>query len=87
MKKCAKQYGDAFQIKLNYPMVSIGHPKAIEQIFKTKPKQFDSGVGNKLLLPLLGERSLVLLDGTTPTSTSTLALDATFSRGKDASLS
>lgn len=64
MEKCAKQYGDAFQIKLNYPMVLISHPKAIEEIFKTNPKQFDCGVGNQLLLPLLGERSLVMLDGT-----------------------
>lgn len=64
MEKCAKEYGDVFQIKLNYPMVFISHPKAIEEIFKTNPKQFDSGVGNQVLLPLLGDRSLVLLDGT-----------------------
>ncbi|NEQ39841.1 MAG: cytochrome P450 [Okeania sp. SIO3I5] len=65
MEKCARQYGDTFQIKLNYPMVFISNPKAIEEIFKTNPKQFDSGVGNQVLLPLLGERSLLLLDGTT----------------------
>ncbi|MGD1701921.1 cytochrome P450 [Dapis sp. BLCC M229] len=64
MEKCAKQYGDAFQIKLNYPMVLISHPKAIEEIFKTNPKQFDCGVGNQVLLPLLGDLSLALLDGT-----------------------
>lgn len=64
MEKCATEYGDAFQIKLNYPMVFISHPKAIEEIFKTNPKQFDCGVGNSLLLPLLGEQSLALLDGT-----------------------
>ncbi len=64
MEKCAKQYGDAFQIKLNYPMVFISHPKAIEEIFKTNPKQFDCGSGNKFLQPLLGDYSLLLLDGT-----------------------
>ena len=64
MEKCAMQYGDSFQIKLNYPMVFISHPKAIEEIFKTNPKKFDSGVGNKFLQPLLGDYSLLLLDGT-----------------------
>ncbi len=64
MEKCAKQYGDAFQIKLNYPMVLISHPKAIEEIFKANPKQFDCGVGNQVLLPLLGDLSLALLDST-----------------------
>ncbi|MEM1171369.1 MAG: cytochrome P450 [Cyanobacteria bacterium P01_H01_bin.35] len=65
LEKCAKEYGDSFQIKLNYPMVFISHPKAIEEIFKTNPKQFDCGVGNQLLIPLLGDQSLVLLDGRT----------------------
>ncbi|NEP04337.1 MAG: cytochrome P450 [Okeania sp. SIO2G4] len=64
MEKCAKEYGDAFQVKLNYPMVFISHPKAIEEILKTNPKQFDSGMGNLFLLPLLGDSSLALLDGT-----------------------
>ncbi|NES67179.1 MAG: cytochrome P450 [Okeania sp. SIO2D1] len=64
MEKCAKEYGGVFQIKLNYPMVFISHPKAIEEILKTNPKQFDSGVGNQLLQPLLGDSSLALLDGT-----------------------
>lgn len=64
MEKYAKQYGDIFQVKLNRPMVFISHPKAIEEIFKTNPKQFDCGVGNQLLRPLLGDRSLALLDGT-----------------------
>ncbi|GGA15671.1 cytochrome P450 [Okeania sp. KiyG1] len=63
MEKCAEQYGDAFQIKLNYPMVFISHPKAIEEILKTNPKKFDSGYGNKLLAPLVGDNSLLLLDG------------------------
>ncbi|MDY7004063.1 MAG: cytochrome P450 [Cyanobacteriota bacterium] len=63
MEKCAKEYGDTFQIKLNYPMVLIGHPKAIEEILKTNPKQFDSGYGNEFLAPLVGDNSLLLLDG------------------------
>ncbi|NES03648.1 MAG: cytochrome P450 [Okeania sp. SIO2F4] len=64
MEKCAEEYGDSFQVKLNYPMVFISHPKAIEEIFKTNPKQFDCGSGNKFLQPLLGDYSLLLLDGT-----------------------
>lgn len=63
MEKYAKQYGDTFQVNLTGQLVFISHPKAIEEIFKTNPKQFDSGPGNRLLTPLLGERSLALLDG------------------------
>ena len=63
LEKCATQYGDTFQIKLNYPMVFMSHPKAIEEILKTNPKQFDSGYGNKFLAPLVGDNSLLLLDG------------------------
>lgn len=64
LEKCAKQYGDTFEVKLNCPMVSISHPKAIEEIFKTNPKKFDSGSSNKYLQPILGYYSLVLLDNT-----------------------
>ncbi|MDY7023746.1 MAG: cytochrome P450, partial [Cyanobacteriota bacterium] len=59
------RYGDNFRGGAgnlqNY--VIFSDPKAIEQIFTADPNHFDSGIGNTELLPLLGDFSLVLLDG------------------------
>ncbi len=62
MEKCAREYGDTFEVKLNYPMVFTSHPKAIEETFKVDPKKFDCGSSNKFLQPLFGDYSLLLLD-------------------------
>jgi cytochrome P450 len=43
--------------------VIFSNPKAIEQLFTAHPSCFDSGVGNQSIQPLLGDYSLVLLDG------------------------
>ncbi|BAY83849.1 cytochrome P450 [Calothrix parasitica NIES-267] len=65
MEKSAKSYGDTFKLFLvgNNPMVFLSHPQAIKEIFTASPDKFDSGRGNKLVASLLGEQSLVLLDG------------------------
>ena len=44
-------------------MVFVSHPQAIKEIFTASPDKFDSGRGNQLIASLLGEQSLVLLDG------------------------
>ena len=44
-------------------MVFVSHPQAIKEIFTASPNKFDSGKGNQLLASLLGEQSLLLLDG------------------------
>lgn len=43
--------------------VMIGNPQAIEEIFSQDAKQFDVGHGNTLAIPLLGQNSLLLMDG------------------------
>lgn len=61
----AKQYGDIFISKLSgfRPFVLFSHPQAIQQILTADPNLFDSGVANQMLHPLLGDYSLLLLDG------------------------
>ncbi|MGB3655371.1 MAG: cytochrome P450 [Rivularia sp. (in: cyanobacteria)] len=65
MEKSAKIYGDTFKLYLvgNYPMVFVSHPQAIKEIFNANPDKFDVGRGNELVASLLGEQSLILLDG------------------------
>ena len=62
----AKEYGDVFISKLSgfRPFVLFSHPQAIQQILTADPGLFDSGVGNQILHPLVGDYSLLLLDGT-----------------------
>jgi cytochrome P450 len=45
------------------PIVFFSNPNAIGQIFTTPPEQFEVGRGNEILRPLLGEQSLIMLDG------------------------
>ncbi|MEM7724915.1 MAG: cytochrome P450 [Cyanobacteria bacterium P01_A01_bin.45] len=64
----AKIYGDTFTIwdkKRKFAGVYISHPKALEQIFTADPDCFRVGGGNRVLQFLLGDRSLILLDGKT----------------------
>lgn len=61
----AKKYGDVFISKLSgfRPFVLFSHPQAIQQILTADPNLFDSGVANQILYPLVGDYSLLLLDG------------------------
>jgi cytochrome P450 len=61
----AQQYGDIFKIggEKSPPFVYLSNPEAIKAIFTGDTEQFDSGRGNGILRFLLGEQSLVLLDG------------------------
>ncbi|MGD1910419.1 MAG: cytochrome P450 [Rivularia sp. (in: cyanobacteria)] len=65
MEKSAKTYGDTFKLSLvsENPMIFISHPQAIKEIFTANPDNFDIGRGNQIIASLLGEQSLVLLDG------------------------
>ncbi|HBL58063.1 MAG TPA: cytochrome P450, partial [Cyanobacteria bacterium UBA8803] len=67
---CAQSYGDTFTLQLrNFePLVFLSHPQAIQEIFTADPKLFDSGRANRIVKPLVGENSLLLLDGDRHTS-------------------
>ncbi|BAY13584.1 cytochrome P450 [Calothrix sp. NIES-2098] len=65
MEECQKRYGDIFALQLGQfaPQVFISNPQAIQQIFSTDPKQLDSGEAAGVRSPLLGQQSLLALDG------------------------
>lgn len=61
---CAERYGDYFTVRLppNGKMVFISDPKAIKDIFMGDPKVLHAGEGNRILEPMLGPGSILLLD-------------------------
>jgi len=66
MEDCSKRYGDIFTLRLGpvfTPQVFISNPQAIQQIFTTEPKQLDSGASAGIKSPLLGQQSLLSLEG------------------------
>ncbi|WP_427159582.1 cytochrome P450 [Aliinostoc sp. HNIBRCY26] len=59
-------YGDNFTIwrqNKENQIVYFSHPQALEQIFTADGKYFQSGGGGGILKVLLGDNSLILLDG------------------------
>lgn len=65
LEKCAQRYGDPFTSRvLGFPpIVTFSSPQAIQEIFTADPSLFDSGAGNRNIQFLLGDNSLILLDG------------------------
>ncbi len=58
-----RRYGDVFQVGKTPALVYVGHPEGIQQIFNAPAEQFYTGGGGGVLLQLLGENSVLLLDG------------------------
>jgi cytochrome P450 family 110 len=60
-----QKYGDIFTMQLGGlgSYVVVGNPQAIQEIFSQDAKQFDVGIGNTLAIPLLGQNSILLMDG------------------------
>jgi cytochrome P450 len=65
METCVQRYGDIFTIRLGKlkPIVFVSNPQAIQEIFTAQSEQFEVGRGNGILQPLLGEQSLIMVDG------------------------
>lgn len=61
----AKAYGDNFTVwsSNHSPLIHFSHPQALQQIFNADSAQLASGGGNRALRILLGDRSLIILDG------------------------
>jgi cytochrome P450 len=61
----AQRYGDPFRVggKNSPGIVYFSNPKAIQEIFTADPEVFQTGQGGGVLQFLLGENSLLLLDG------------------------
>ena len=65
MESRRRKYGDFYQLtsQNSTPSVMTSNPKAIEEIFTASPDKFEVGRGNKGLSFLVGDNSLLLLDG------------------------
>ena len=60
------RFGDAFTLRLPRlprPVVVLADPEAVKDVFGLGPDQAHAGKANVILKPLLGEHSLLLLDG------------------------
>jgi cytochrome P450 len=66
MDTCARAYGDTFTARLGdlLPIVFFSHPQAIQEIFSADANLFDAGRANEIVRPLVGDNSVLLLDGT-----------------------
>jgi unspecific monooxygenase len=62
---CSRTYGECFVSNLGgyRNFVIFSQPEAIAQIFALGPDQAMTGVAGRILGPLLGENSVILLDG------------------------
>ncbi len=64
LSQCARRHGETFTIRILHegPFVILSNPEHIKQVFTGDPRVFHAGEGNRILLPVLGEHSLLLLD-------------------------
>jgi cytochrome P450 len=64
---CARRYGDPFTARVfgsnAPPVVFLSNPQAIQAIYTASPHQFESGRVNGIFRPVMGEHSVIVLDG------------------------
>ncbi len=62
---CAQKFGDTFTLRFwgLEPIVFCSNPKVIQSIFRAGPNRFTAGSSNKIARPLVGDASILLLDG------------------------
>jgi cytochrome P450 len=71
MEECAARYGDTFTLHFPFmgrrgdrpPLVFFSDPEAVREIFTGDGEDMRSGEANVALGPIVGDRSLLLLDG------------------------
>ncbi len=65
MESCAQRYGYCFIVRLplNAPFVMFTDPEAIKEIFTSDPDKLPAGETRAILKPLVGEHSVLVLDG------------------------
>jgi cytochrome P450 len=66
LEACRRRYGDAvtFGTLFDERFVMVFDPELVKQVFQGSNAQLHAGEANALLGPILGERSVLLLDGT-----------------------
>ncbi len=62
---CARRFGDPFTLKLPGlgDFVMLAAPDLIKQVFTADPDELHAGAANEILEPVVGRRSVLLLDG------------------------
>jgi len=63
--RCRKRYGEIFTVRATGfgSFVVVAEPEGVRQVFTASPDVLLTGVANAPLEPLVGERSVLLLDG------------------------
>src|SRR3954452_24565096 len=64
LEQSRARFGDMFTLRIAYEgtWVMLSDPEAIKQVFTGDPRIFHAGEGNRILRPILGENSLLVLD-------------------------
>jgi cytochrome P450 len=78
LARCREQYGNVFTLDIarEKTWVLLSDPDAIREVFTGDTTLLHAGKGNALLLPILGSRSVVLLDDEAHLTTRKLILPA-----------
>jgi cytochrome P450 len=65
MERCVRRYGDAFTVRLAKvgTFVFTTDPDVLKAVFTARPDRLRAGEANVALEPVLGSRSVLLLDG------------------------
>jgi cytochrome P450 family 135 len=64
MERCHERYGDMFTLRIAQEgvWVFLAHPDYVKQVFTGDPTVLHAGEGNRVLGPILGSSSVLLLD-------------------------
>ena len=64
LERCRERYGDVFTLKIAQEgtWVMLSDPADVKQVFTGDPAVYHAGEANTVLLPLLGDHSVLLLD-------------------------
>jgi cytochrome P450 len=64
LRTCHARYGDTFRLEIAYEgtWIFVCDPEDVKQVFTGDPKLLHAGEANRILLPVVGPQSLLLLD-------------------------
>ncbi len=65
MAQCAARYGETFTLRILHEgtWLMLSNPVHVREVLTGPPHIFHAGEANRILLPVLGEHSVLLLDG------------------------